>query len=179
MTFRWLGRGSAASVIRTSLALAAAVALVSAVVATLGAAMVWVIPDFGAGFLDGLTRDASQIGPDAAATTLLRVQLLFSAAAVMAWLIWVMLRRLRGVFATLAAGDPFQPDNARRLQIVGVSLAGVQLLGLVFAELMPGAVDVGSSGIQVGAWLAIGVVFLLAEVFREGAAMRAEIQDLV
>lgn len=180
MTFRWIGRGSAASLVRRGLTAGAAATFAVAAAITLAAALVWVVPDFGAGFLDGLRKDAPQIGPDAPAATLLRIQLAFTAAGGVAWLTWLMLHRLRGVFATLAAADPFQPGNVRRLQIVGGALVGVQLLGLAFNRLLPRPDGIeGGGGLQLGAWLAIGVVFLLAEVFREGAAMRAEIEDLV
>src|SRR5271167_4840105 len=35
----------------------------------------------------------------------------------------VIVQRLRRVFATMTAGDPFHPDNVRRLRVIGLVLA--------------------------------------------------------
>ncbi|MBQ1543433.1 DUF2975 domain-containing protein [Caulobacter sp. CCUG 60055] len=89
----------------------------------------------------------------------------------------IIVGRLRRIFATLIAGDPFQPDNVRRLRVIGVMLALLELSRYVvaglFAWLAPG-VNKADAGVSLTAWFAVLVVFVLAEVFREGARLRRE-----
>lgn len=89
--------------------------------------------------------------------------------------------RLRRIFRTLTAGDPFQPDNVTRLRFVGVALAALLLLGHAIPILMrmlfpdlAAETDLQASGISLSSWFAVLVVFVLAEVFREGARLRRE-----
>jgi hypothetical protein len=89
----------------------------------------------------------------------------------------VMVGRLRRICATLTAGDPFHPDNVRRLRAVGLILAGLELSRVPFAAVMALAGTHGAGGwrlINPTAWFAVLVVFVLAEVFREGARLRRE-----
>ena len=88
--------------------------------------------------------------------------------------------RLRRVFMTLTRGDPFHPENARRLRLIGFSLAGLELLNqfapdVVFL-LLPDGVGERNLGLNFNftAWFSVAVVFVLAEVFREGARLRRE-----
>lgn len=84
---------------------------------------------------------------------------------------------LRKVFSTLTAGDPFHPDNIRRLRLIGFVLAGMEiaryLLRAVLMAVAPGA-DSQVAGLNITVWFAVLVVFVLAEVFREGARLRRE-----
>jgi len=94
--------------------------------------------------------------------------------------------RLRRVFGTLTQGDPFQPENVRRLQMIGFTLAGLELLsytvrgGMIWVgrTRMAGDLDLRSVGegfsFNLTIWFAVLVVFVLAEVFREGARLRRE-----
>jgi Protein of unknown function (DUF2975) len=89
----------------------------------------------------------------------------------------IIVERLRRIFATLTAGDPFHPDNVRRLRAVGLMLGVLELgrypvaaLGAWLAPHAPGA----AFGFNPTAWFAVLVVFVLAEVFREGARLRRE-----
>jgi hypothetical protein len=85
--------------------------------------------------------------------------------------------RLRRIFATLTAGDPFHPGNVRRLRTIGGMLAALELgrypAAMLTAWLAPGA-DGGHFAFNPTAWFAVLVVFVLAEVFREGARLRRE-----
>jgi hypothetical protein len=89
----------------------------------------------------------------------------------------VIVHRLRRIFSTLSGGDPFHPDNVARLRLVGVLLAGLELMRyLVWAGslwLVQGLDRTGPS-ISLSGWFSILVVFVLAEVFREGARLRRE-----
>lgn len=86
--------------------------------------------------------------------------------------------RLRRIFGTLIAGDPFHPDNVRRLRFIGVVLAALLLLGSilpgVLALLFPDFAGEGRFSFNPTPWFAVLVVFVLAEVFREGARLRQE-----
>ena len=86
--------------------------------------------------------------------------------------------RLRRVFATLIAGRPFDARNVRRLQEIGLALLALELAGYALAMLAPAALGAvrrsENDGANLPGWFAILVVFVLAEVFREGARLQAE-----
>lgn len=85
---------------------------------------------------------------------------------------------LRRIFVTLTAGDPFHPDNVRRLRLVGVIFGGLEVgryvLGAVLALMMPGQIKTVEGALNLTTWFAVLVIFVLAEVFREGARLRNE-----
>lgn len=91
--------------------------------------------------------------------------------------ILVIVGSLRRIFATLTAGDPFHPDNVSRLRLIGLMLAGLELgryaLFAVGAWMLPGVSSVEPT-FGLTAWFSVLVVFVLAEVFREGARLRRE-----
>lgn len=90
--------------------------------------------------------------------------------------------RLKRIFVTLTQGDPFQPDNVRRLRLIGFALGGVELLSYLVRGVLEW-LDARQEGFdlrRVGEdfnltiWFAVLVVLVLAEVFREGARLRRE-----
>lgn len=89
-----------------------------------------------------------------------------------------IINRLRRVFETLTQGDPFRPENVGRLRVVGLSLIALEVIGyLVRMSVMwlapETAREIGVS-ISLSGWFAILAVFVLAEVFREGARLRSD-----
>ena len=90
----------------------------------------------------------------------------------------VIVGRLRRICATLTAGDPFHPDNVRRLRTIGAVLAALELIrypiALATAWLAPEVSATHGFAPNLTAWFAVLVVFVLAEVFREGARLRRE-----
>ena len=83
---------------------------------------------------------------------------------------------LRRIFVTLTAGDPFHPDNVRRLRVVGLILAALEFgryLFWVVSTYIPDVKEVDSN-FSLTTWFSVLVVFVLAEVFREGARLRRE-----
>lgn len=92
----------------------------------------------------------------------------------------VILGRLRKVFATLTAGTPFVFENARRLRVIGLVMAALQasewaiwfllIKGTPAEQLRFLRPDIDIVGL-----FAIGVMFVLAEVFDEGARMRRDL----
>ena len=104
------------------------------------------------------------------------------AGALAAWALllggWmVIVERLRRIFATLTAGDPFHPDNVLRLRVIGLILAGLEVGRYIFSGmarwLAPDSKVIDDS-FTLTAWFSVLVVFVLAEVFREGARLRRE-----
>ncbi len=104
------------------------------------------------------------------------------AGALAAWALlsggWmVIVERLRRIFATLTAGDPFHPDNVLRLRVVGLMLAALEIGHYIFSALahwLAPEAKVVDSSFSLSAWFPVLVVFVLAEVFREGARLRRE-----
>ncbi|RAK59491.1 DUF2975 domain-containing protein [Phenylobacterium hankyongense] len=88
----------------------------------------------------------------------------------------IIIGALRRIFVTLTAGDPFHPDNVARLRLIGVMLAALELGRYVvwgIGNWMPWVKRVDSN-FSLTAWFSVLVVFVLAEVFREGARLRRE-----
>jgi hypothetical protein len=88
----------------------------------------------------------------------------------------VIVGTLRRIFATLTAGDPFHPDNVGRLRLIGLILAALELGRYAvwgIGAWMPWVREVRPS-FSLTAWFSVLVVFVLAEVFREGARLRRE-----
>jgi hypothetical protein len=88
----------------------------------------------------------------------------------------VIMTQLRRLFAALARSDVFNPLNARRLRLIGYGLVALEIIGGVLAagiamvdEDEPFRFPFNPTG-----WFAIVVVFILAEVFREGARLRRQ-----
>lgn len=99
----------------------------------------------------------------------------------------VIVSRLRSVFATLAAGDPFVPENAAHLRVIGIALAAGELVRYALNSIrnvsmnamqipIPEEWEGDMFSISIGIWFAVLTVIVLAEVFREGSRMRQEQQ---
>jgi hypothetical protein len=87
--------------------------------------------------------------------------------------------RLHAIVATVQAGDPFVADNADRLQRIGWALLALQLLdfglGGIVVILDRLGVDHATWTPGFTGWIAVLMMFVLARVFREGAAMRDDL----
>ncbi|CAN5384818.1 DUF2975 domain-containing protein [soil metagenome] len=92
-------------------------------------------------------------------------------------LLIVAVERTRRVFSTMTAGDPFDPQNVNRLRVIGAALGAMELLGwaarVITHAVIPQALNLRTS-LNLTAWFSVLVVFVLADVFREGARLRAE-----
>lgn len=88
------------------------------------------------------------------------------------------------MIATVDAGDPFTPENARRLEQLGWLTVAVQTIILalygmswVVERYKP---DAGIEGdYSLSGWLLVLVLFILARVFRHGTNLRAEVEGTV
>ena len=93
------------------------------------------------------------------------------------FVMFFVVTRLLEIMKTLRFGSPFVKENADRFRMVGFALIIGEGAKFVFSflSLIFGAdLDID---IELIAWLAIIAVFVLSEVFLEGARMKEE-QDL-
>lgn len=104
-------------------------------------------------------------------------------------LLYFFFDRLRRIIATVGEGDPFQPENAKRLSQMGWIMLSVQLLAVAaLAVVIPVVravekfedIHVATGGkVDFGLLLLTIVLFILARVFRHGAAMRDDLEGTV
>ena len=120
-------------------------------------------------------------GPEGRQIPLSRPLLLFGVGAVTAYLsgFLLILQGLRKILRSLVFGDPFQPENVRRLHRIGLTLAvvtfGVWLAQLLVSRfVVPGIMDPQGLKDLLTPIFSILIVFVLAEIFREGARLRRE-----
>lgn len=91
-------------------------------------------------------------------------------------LVWLVTDRLARLIGVVVEGDAFAPASARYLRHIGLILVIVQLLPFVGLLLPTDAPDWLRSGqIDVGNTLAIVVIMILSEAFRQGAALRDDV----
>ena len=96
----------------------------------------------------------------------------------------VVLSRLLGIVGTVRDGDPFVAENAVRLRTIAWSVLGLELLHLLVglaaalasSETAPLDIDWNFS---LTRWLTVLLLFVLAQVFEEGARMREELEGTV
>lgn len=130
---------------------------------------------------DGTTIVAPQFFVGASLTIVLLI-------AVVALGIWFLLL-LRQIVGTVAAGDPFIGDNAMRLSRMGWIALGAQAISIPLAGSviwLAGMVEDQDSvrldhdvGFDFGGIILVLVLFILARVFRQGAAMREDLEGTV
>lgn len=104
--------------------------------------------------------------------------------AVMAALGFLFLRLLRRIVDSVAEGDPFIPENAVRLDRMGWLAVSIQLIAIPAGGLTGWIAHVGrvppvDVGLSVGGILLALILFVLARVFRRGAAMRDDLEGTV
>ncbi|TCM18804.1 DUF2975 family protein [Novosphingobium sp. PhB165] len=108
-------------------------------------------------------------------------------AAILCGTLFRIFQLLKRIVGTVGDGDPFVPDNARRLtqmawlslvvQLIGLPLSG---LGALINKLGEGHTRIDTlGGISGNGLLLMLILFILARVFRKGAEMRAELEGTV
>jgi len=175
---RALGPGSVSSFLKVILDVFRWVLLIAAGAVFMAMIVVLLLsfkPELLGGAVDfnGMHIKGAWLGPIAAATLLAGDLYLLGAL--------IIVGRLRRIFQTLVMGDPFHPDNVRRLHTIGIALAALELgryaftivermfaHGLHLTRIPPGG------AINLTTWFAVLVIVVLAEVFREGARLRGE-----
>lgn len=102
----------------------------------------------------------------------------------------IILKQLQNVCKTLAAGDPFVPENARRLRVIWIAVACGEILRqagtILFSYLSSKGIiaytpngstvdgNVITVDLRVYVWFLVLALIIFAEVFREGARLRQE-----
>lgn len=95
---------------------------------------------------------------------------------------------LRRIIGSLEAGDPFVPENAGRIRVLAAAIAVLTLTSYILPGIVAGLTEVfGKLGggtittkpdldFNIPAWLAVIILLVLAQIFDEGARLRAEEQ---
>ncbi len=98
---------------------------------------------------------------------------------------WMFILTAR-IIDTASHGDPFVAQNADRLNHIACLLLAVQVVGFVVDALMnlfpdniTENVSVGYDGFSAAGVLAALLIFVLAQIFRRGSEMRAELEGTV
>ncbi len=109
-------------------------------------------------------------------------------------MMFVFFGKLRRIIATVGEGDPFQPENATRLSTMGWLMLATQLalipaaaIGIQLARYAEAAREAGvedvhfsmNDGADLTGLLLAVILFILARVFRHGAAMREDLEGTV
>jgi hypothetical protein len=169
------------------------VTLIMQVAVGFGAAVIALVLPAVILFPDNIAEGIAQGGeapvadlPIGAILGLLAVVLLFLAA------MFVFLGKLRAIIGTVGEGDPFVPANADRLGLMAWLMLGVQALSWPLAGLAMTVAEwaqshseadlnigAGGDGFSLSGILMVLVLFILARVFRQGAAMRDDLEGTV
>jgi hypothetical protein len=99
-------------------------------------------------------------------------------------LTWRFLRDLRQIVDTVATGDPFVPANATRLRTMAWLSIAIQIVALLAGAASVVLERVASSvradfDLSIEGILLPVALFILARVFRHGAAMREDLEGTV
>jgi hypothetical protein len=126
----------------------------------------------------GVTMTANEIGRMALAA--------FVGAIAALALVQFILRALRRVVGSASVGDPFIEANAAELVRVAWFLLGVEVIDALIKPMVyllaPDAVRAKMHGmvhISVTGLFAVLLIFVLAQIFRRGSDMRAELAGTV
>lgn len=92
--------------------------------------------------------------------------------------------RLLAIVETVRSGDPFVPQNARRLRMIAWVLLAMEMLHVAVVAI---ASMISSAGValdidwdfSLAGWLAILLLFVLAQVFAQGGRMRDDLEGTV
>jgi len=97
-----------------------------------------------------------------------------------AWIVHTILRRLLAIVDTVRDGDPFNLENARRLDTIAWSVLVLEVLRLMVITIVAIVWEPGKlGGFTFAPWLAVLMLFVLSGVFAQGARMRADLEGTV
>lgn len=88
----------------------------------------------------------------------------------------LMAGQLKKILQTLIDGDPFVPENARRLNRLAMIVAGMEICRYVIG-IAAGMFEVKTSvdfSVNLAAWVAVITLWVLSQVFAEGTRLREE-----
>jgi len=97
---------------------------------------------------------------------------------------YVVFSRLLRILESVRTGEPFTTDNAGRLRTIAWALLGLELLHICVVAIAS-AVSTKEMPLRINGnfdltgWLAILLLFVLAQVFLEGTRMREDLEGTV
>ena len=97
---------------------------------------------------------------------------------------YIVLSRLLRIVESVRTGEPFTRDNAGRLRTIAWALLGLELLRICVIAIAS-AVSTKDVPLHINGnfsltgWLAILLLFVLAQVFLEGTRMREDLEGTV
>jgi hypothetical protein len=126
----------------------------------------------------------SETGKPFSSDVTMAIEALLALIMIMGFLAFRWLMRLRRIIDSVEQGHAFAPVNAERLYEMGWLTVGIELVAIpagaaahyVTTHFDKSHVEIGFS---LGGILMALVLFILARVFREGAAMREELEGTV
>jgi hypothetical protein len=99
----------------------------------------------------------------------------------------VLLWQLRSIVASVKRGEAFSVGNADRMRTMAWALVGLELLRVALGFAVAATLrlaqanveDATGSGFSFSPWLAILLLFVLAQVFEDGTRMRTDLEGTV
>jgi Protein of unknown function (DUF2975) len=95
----------------------------------------------------------------------------------------VVLTRLLAIVETVRLGEPFGTGNAARLKTMAWALLGLELLHLAVGAVAVGGLSNTQLDLEwsfsITRWLAVLLLFVLAQVFEDGARMHDDLKGTV
>lgn len=122
--------------------------------------------------------------PDGAPTLYLGMRLIMVIGIGAVPLAHVVLTRLLAIVETVRLGDPFVAENTARLQVIAWMVLALELMHLTVGAIAR-AVSTTAHPLDIDwnfsltRWLAVLLLFVLAQVFEDGTRMRDELQATV
>ena len=111
---------------------------------------------------------------------------LLAGVAALLYLGWRFFRAMLAIVRSVGDGDPFIPSNADRLTAMGwimlaINIAAIPLaaLGVHIASLVGEGERSIEAGVDFGGIILVLTLFILARVFKHGAAMREDLEGTV
>lgn len=149
-----------------------------------GGAMLLATPMMFVFRADVLSRMTAELGRPVGMDMIALIAGILLLVAVMAALAFDFLRNLRRIVDSVGLADPFAPINATRLARMGWVTLAIEALsvpvGALGSYLASQFKDATSDfGITLDGILLAVILFILARVFRQGAAMREDLEGTV
>jgi Protein of unknown function (DUF2975) len=155
-----------------------AMLVIGAVATSVGALAIWFYQP------DVLAEIAKSAGGKADPEAIGALSLLMGIAAIACGLGCAFVLQWLKVIGSVATGDPFTEDNARRLQRMGWIGVVLHVVGALLAGILDWAgefiAELETKGdVELSSVILILMLFILARVFRLGAQMRSDLEGTV
>jgi hypothetical protein len=131
-----------------------------------------------------LSGMVTELGQPVSGQAIWAIAVILLLIAAMAACAFGFLHYLRRIIDSVGMGDPFEPANATRLARMGWLAIAIELLSIPVGAIGQWLADTikdatADFGISLNGLLLALILFILARVFRHGAAMREELEATV